>query len=44
MAAVIIKDIPDEVYKQFKALCREKGLTVRGAIINLMKAEIKKGV
>lgn len=44
MAAVMIKEIPDEVYKQFKAICKEKGLTVKGALINMMRAEIKKGV
>ena len=40
MAAILVKDVPDEVRNLFKAVCAEQGKTMREGIIELMKRAI----
>jgi hypothetical protein len=40
MAAILVKDVPDEVRNLFKAICAEQGKTMREGIIELMKRAI----
>ena len=37
MAAILVKDIPDELRNLFKAICAEQGKTMREGIIELMR-------
>ncbi len=40
MAAILVKDVPDEVRNLFKAICAEQGKTMREGIIELMQRAI----
>jgi len=42
MGTIIIKDVPEDVKRKFKALCVLKGKTLREELIRLMKEEIEK--
>jgi len=37
MAAILVKDVPDELRNLFKAICAERGKTMREQIIELMR-------
>ena len=37
MAAILVKDVPDELRNLFKAICAERGTTMRESIIELMR-------
>jgi hypothetical protein len=41
MAAILVKDIPDELRNHFKALCAEQGKTMRERIIELMREAVE---
>ena len=41
MATLIVKNIPDEVRNLFKAVCAEKGKTIREELIRLMQEKIE---
>lgn len=41
MAAILVKDIPDELRNLFKAICAEQGKTMREGIIELMREEVE---
>ncbi len=41
MAAILVKDIPDELRNLFKALCAEQGKTMREEIIELMREVVE---
>jgi hypothetical protein len=41
MAAILVKDIPDELRNLFKALCAEQGKTMREGIIELMREVVE---
>jgi hypothetical protein len=41
MAAILVKDIPDELRNHFKALCAEQGKTMREGIIELMREVVE---
>ncbi len=41
MAAILIKDIPDELRNLFKAICAEQGKTMREGIIELMREVVE---
>ena len=42
MGTIIIKDIPDDIKREFKSLCVLKGETLREAFIRLMREEVEK--
>ena len=41
MAAILVKDIPDELRNLFKALCAEQGKTMREGLIELMSEVVE---
>ncbi len=41
MAAILVKDIPDELRNLFKAICAEQGKTMREGIIELMREVVE---
>jgi hypothetical protein len=41
MAAILVKDIPDELRNLFKAICAEQGKTMREGIIELMRQVVE---
>jgi hypothetical protein len=41
MAAILIKDVPDELRNLFKAICAEQGKTMREGIIELMREVVE---
>jgi hypothetical protein len=41
MAAILVKDIPDELRNFFKAICAEQGKTMREGIIELMREVVE---
>ena len=43
MSSIIIKKIPDHLYKKFKLLCRAEGMTVKGFVIKKMEEFCKGG-
>jgi hypothetical protein len=40
MAAILVKDVPDELRNLFKAICAERGKSMRERIIELMREAI----
>ncbi len=38
----MIKDIPDEIKRKFKALCAERGITLKEAFLKYMREEVEK--
>lgn len=42
MAELRIRDVPDEVYRKFKALCALKGYKISDHVIELLKKEVEK--
>ena len=42
MAETRIRNIPDDVYRKFKALCAENGYKINDHIIELLKREVEK--
>lgn len=40
MATIIIKDMPDELKRKFKAKCAENGFTLKEVLMRLMEASI----
>jgi hypothetical protein len=41
MAAILVKDVPDELRNLFKAICAEQGKTMREGIIELMQEAVE---
>ncbi len=41
MAAILVKDVPDELRNLFKAICAERGKTMREGIIELMRKAVE---
>lgn len=41
MATIIIKEIPDELKRKFKAKCADEGITLKDAFITLMILSVK---
>jgi len=41
MAAILVKEIPDELRNLFKAICAEQGKTMREGIIELMREAVE---
>jgi hypothetical protein len=41
MAAILVKDVPDELRNLFKAFCAERGKTMREGIIELMRKAVE---
>lgn len=41
MATMIVKEIPEELRRKFKAKCASEGITIRDAIITLMLLSVK---
>jgi len=42
MAQLIIKDIPDVLRNDFKAICAKKGTTMKAEIIKFIRKEVEK--
>ncbi|NWG13913.1 MAG: hypothetical protein HXY20_10310 [Acidobacteria bacterium] len=42
MAAILVKDVPDELRNLFKAICAEEGKTMREGIIQLMRGAVER--
>jgi len=42
MAAILVKDVPDELKNLFKAVCAEEGRTMREGIIALMREAVER--
>ena len=42
MGTFLIRDIPDELKRKFKALCAERGITMKEAFLKNMKEEVEK--
>ncbi len=42
MAQLIIKDIPDTLRNEFKAICAKKGTTMKAEIIKFIEEEVEK--
>ena len=40
MAAILVKDVPDELRNLFKAMCAERGKTMRERIIEMMREAV----
>lgn len=43
MAMINLQDVPDELYRQFKALCALQGKTIKEAFIEMMKERLERG-
>jgi hypothetical protein len=41
MAVILVKDVPDELRNHFKAMCAERGKTMREGIIELMRDAVE---
>jgi len=41
MAAILVKEVPDELRNLFKAICAEQGKTMRERIIELMREAVE---
>jgi hypothetical protein len=41
MAAILVKDVPDELRNLFKAICAERGKTMREVVIELMRETVE---
>ncbi len=42
MGTFLIRDIPDELKRKFKALCAERGITMKEAFLKYMTEEVEK--
>ena len=42
MAETRIRNIPDEIYRKYKALCALKGVKINDYVIELLKKEVAK--
>jgi len=40
MAAILVKDVPDELRNLFKAICAEQGKTMREGVLQLMREAV----
>jgi hypothetical protein len=43
MATLNLRDIPDDLRNQFKAVCALQGKTIRDVLMELMRREVEKG-
>jgi hypothetical protein len=41
MAVILVKDVPDELRNLFKAICAERGKTMREVVIELMRETVE---
>lgn len=41
MTAVNLREVPDELYRKFKAKCAMEGKSVKDKIVELMEKEVK---
>ncbi len=42
MGTFLIRDIPEELRRKFKALCAERGITLKDAFLKHMREEVDK--
>ena len=42
MSTIIIKEMPKDLYRKFKAKCAEEGISIKDALISLMILSTKK--
>ena len=42
MAELRIRNVPEEIYRKFKALCALKGYKINDYVIELLKKEVEK--
>ena len=42
MATLNLRDVPDDLRNQFKAVCALQGKTIRDVIMKLMRKEVEK--
>ena len=42
MAAINLRDVPEDLRRDFKALCAKKGITMRERLLQLMQEEVAK--
>jgi hypothetical protein len=42
MGTIIIKDVPEDLKREFKAICALRGMTLKDTLINLMSKEVEK--
>jgi phage terminase Nu1 subunit (DNA packaging protein) len=43
MGNILLKDVPENLKRKFKALCATRGKTMKEEILRLMKEEVEKG-
>jgi hypothetical protein len=41
MSNIIIKGVPDDIYRRFKAQCAMEGKTVKNKLIEMIKKEVE---
>lgn len=41
MANLIVKGIPDDIYRKFKADCVMKGVSIKDKLIEMLEKEVK---
>jgi len=41
LVPMTLKEIPGELYREFKAVCARQGMTIKDKVIELMKKEIE---
>ena len=42
MGTIIIKDVPEDLKREFKAICALRGKSLKDSIIELMRKEVEK--
>jgi hypothetical protein len=42
MSIISLRDIPEELHREFKAACARKGTTIREELLRLMREEVEK--
>lgn len=42
MKTIMIRNVPEELHKEFKILCVKRGLSINEQLLNLMRKEVEK--
>jgi len=42
MKSIMIRNVPEELHKEFKILCVKRGVSINEQLLNLMRKEVEK--
>ncbi len=42
MKTIMIRNVPEDLHKEFKILCVKRGLSINEQLLNLMRKEVEK--